>query len=294
MVLSSNELKDIENKIIDLLNNEIGPIIKKRTGTTFGEYSDKTNSTDIVTEVDKSVEKKIKEFISENYPNFSFIGEETYIKGETKIGPEPTFIVDPIDGTTNFVHAFPFSCTSIGLSENGDSVLGVVYNPHIDQMFHGSKGNGSYLNGERLDVKKRPLDFTSSLVALESGYERGDTGNFLIKSKLCKAMLSENGAHVHGVRSLGSAAMNICYAAAGYLDCYWEGGPWCWDVCASKCILEEAGGILVGGNKGVWDIHLNERVYLAVRGGTTEAEQKKYVEKFWSYLEGDLVYEYSH
>lgn len=292
MPLSQVELKNIENNIIKLLKNEIGPILKELTGTKFDSYDDKANAVDLVTETDKRVEGIIKQFLVKNYPTFKFIGEESYIKGVTQVTEDPTFIVDPIDGTLNFIHGYPFSCTSIGLTEHGKPVVGVVYNPHLDQMFHGSKGNGSYLNDTKIQVKSRPLILQKSLFAFEGGAERIDEpgSNFDIKMGTLRNLLKQNGAFMHGVRTHGSAALNICYTATGMLDVYWEGGPWAWDVCAGWCILAEAGGILVGGNPGVWNAGVDERCYLAVRGGTDEADQKKFIEEFWKNIPGELKY----
>lgn len=292
MGLSSKELKEIETTLVDMLKNEIGPIIKSKAGTMFESYVDKVNDVDLVTQVDQDVEAKIHGILREKFPGFKFIGEETYVKGETQISDEPTFILDPIDGTTNFIHGFPYSCTSLGLSENKKPVVGVVYNPHLDQMFHASACNGAYLNNAKINVPKRKLTLQKSLIAMESGSERDDSGNFDIKAKTCKTFLSEKGASIHGVRSMGSAAMNMCYVASGMLDCYWEGGPWCWDVCAGICILNETGGICVGGNPGVWEIPLNGRCYLAVRSGASKDAQKQFIESFWKYVDGELVYEY--
>ncbi|EDO17704.1 hypothetical protein Kpol_1033p7 [Vanderwaltozyma polyspora DSM 70294] len=292
MALSKQELKSIENALINLVKEEVGPLIKVQSGTKFESYEDKANSVDLVTQVDQKVESIVKNYLLEKYPNFKFIGEESYVKGVTKITNEPTFIVDPIDGTTNFIHGFPYSCISLGLSENQKPVVGVVFNPHLNQLFHGSKGNGAFLNGTPIEVAKRPLVLQKALVGFESGSERDDSGNFDIKAKTCKNLLSQDGALIHGVRSLGSAAMNICYVATGMMDCYWEGGPWCWDVCAGWCILNETGGLIVNGNPNNWDVSLNGRCYFAIRGGSNEKEQHEFIKSFWSHVAGDLKYEY--
>ncbi|CCC70732.1 hypothetical protein NCAS_0F02480 [Naumovozyma castellii] len=292
MPLSKQELKEIETTLVKLLREEIGPIVKTHTGTNFSSYDDKANEVDLVTVVDKQVEAIIKKELNAKYPNFKFIGEESYVVGETKITADPTFIVDPIDGTTNFIHGYPYSCTSLGLAENGKPVVGAVYNPHLDQLFHGSKGNGAYLNEKKIDVKKRPLTLQKSVVGLEGGAERteGPDGNFDKKMATYKNLLSDKGGYVHGFRSVGSAAMNMCYVAAGMLDSYWEGGCWAWDVCAGWCILEEAGGRMVGGNKDEWQIPVDRRCYFAIRGGCGEEEQTAYVKSFWSQVEGRLEY----
>ena len=220
MVLTKQELKEVENTFIGLLKSEIGPLIKSYTGTNFHSYDDKSNGVDLVTALDKQIESLIKSVLSSKYPSFKFIGEETYVKGATIITNDPTFIVDPIDGTTNFIHGYPYSCTSLGLAEMGRPVVGAIFNPHLDQLFHASKGNGAFLNDQDINVTKRPLILQKSLIALEGGSERteGSQANFDKKMNTYKNLLRESGAFVHGFRSTGSAAMNICYVASGMLD----------------------------------------------------------------------------
>ncbi|CAL9729754.1 inositol monophosphatase 2 [Monosporozyma unispora] len=293
MSFTSEELKSIETFIVNLLHDEVGPIIKSETGTTFQQYVDKANAVDLVTKYDKQIEQTIKEKIYAKYGDkFKFIGEEEYVPGETKITNDPTFILDPIDGTTNFIHAFPFSCCSLGLAVNGHPVVGVVYNPHLNQLFHASKGNGAFVNNDKINVKTRPLILQKSVVGLEGGADRkeGPDGNFDKKMTTYRNLLRENGGFIHGFRSLGSAALNVCYTASGILDAYWEGGCYAWDVCAGWCILEEAGGRMFGGNPGDWEIPIDKRCYLAVRGGCNGKEQEQLVKDFWAQVAGDLDY----
>ncbi|SCV05564.1 LANO_0H10264g1_1 [Lachancea nothofagi CBS 11611] len=294
MALTKQQLKDIETHLVELAAKEVGPIIKEKAGTLFEAFDDKANQVDLVTAVDKKIEAIIKDSLAKQYPDFKFIGEETFQPGDTAIGKEPTFIIDPIDGTTNFIHGYPYSCTSLGLVENGIPVCGVVFNPHLDMMFHASAGNGAFLNGKPIKVTERDLTLQQSILALEAGSERssGSSGddNFDIKQATYKNLLSDQGAYIHGSRSCGSAAMNMCFVAAGKLDAYWEGGCWAWDVCAGWSILTEAGGMVVGGNPNEWKVPVDDRCYLAVRGGCTEPMQKKFVENFWSQVAGKLKY----
>ncbi|CCH58806.1 hypothetical protein TBLA_0A10280 [Henningerozyma blattae CBS 6284] len=292
MALKTTELKEIENTIVKFLREEIGPLLKEKAGTKFDSYKDKANDVDLVTVMDTKIEKMIREFLAEKYPSFEFIGEESYIKGVTKISEKPTFIVDPIDGTLNFIHGYPFSCTSIGLTEYGKPVVGAVFNPHLNQLFHASKGNGAYMNDTKINVKERSLVLQKSLFAFEGGAERTDAKgtNFDIKMATLRNLLSENSAFMHGMRTLGSAALNMCYTATGEVDVYWEGGPWAWDVTAGWCILEEAGGFVAGGNPGDWNVHVDSRCYLAVRGGASLKEQKAFVSEFWKQIPAPLKY----
>ncbi|KAG5987548.1 hypothetical protein E4U54_004943 [Claviceps lovelessii] len=260
----------------------------------------KLNSVDIVTEADQAVEKMVSTRLSTSFPSVSFMGEETYKPG-MRLGPEPTFIVDPIDGTTNFVHGFPNACISLGLAMERTPAVGVIYNPWQDLLFTAIKGKGAYMTrirGSRPQVlplakAPRPLEgLGTALVAVEWGSSR-DGLNYEIKTDVFKKLAASRetgGSMVHSLRSLGSAALNIAAVAAGQMDAYWEGGCWAWDVCAGWCILSEAGGIMVSGNPGGWDPELESRVYLAVRGAPRG--QKELVEEFWKVI-GDRRMEYS-
>lgn len=292
MVYTKQELKEIETVLVDLLREDVGPIIRQHTESTDSAFGDKANKVDLITKYDKEIEAMIKNKLKEKYPSFKFIGEESYTPGVTKISEDPTFIVDPIDGTMNFVHGFPYSCCSIGLAVGGKPVVGAVFNPCLNQLFHGSKGNGSYLNERKISLPNRKLTLQKSVVGLEGGNERteGPSGNFDVKMGTYKNLLSDKGGYVHGFRSLGSAAMNMCYVASGMLDSYWEGGCWVWDVCASWCILEEAGGVIYGANPNEWTIEIDNRRYFAIRGGCTKEDQKQYAKDFWQQVSGELHY----
>lgn len=293
MSLTNNELKEIEIFVVNLLRDKVGPIIKSETGIASQQYIDKTNAVDLVTKYDKQVEAIIKDTIKDKFGDkFNFVGEEEYIPGKTKISNNPTFILDPIDGTINFIHGFPYSCCSLGLAIDGHPVVGVVYNPHLNQLFHASRRNGAFLNNQRINAISRRLTLQKSLIGLEAGSERSaePDSNFNKKMTTYKNLLSEDGGFIHGYRSFGSAAMNICHTAIGVLDAYWEGGCWAWDVCAGWCILEEAGGKIVGGNPGEWDVPINGRCYLAIRGGCGKNEQDKFAKDFWNQVDGKLQY----
>ena len=236
-----------------------------------------------------------------SYPSFKFIGEETYTPGQA-LTEEPTFIVDPIDGTTNFVHNFPAFCISLGLVVGKVPTVGVIYNPYLDELYTGILGHGSYLHRhggkevQRLPLKDpEPLkDLSTCLVATEWGSDRSGT-NFATKTRVfakLAASKDEGGAMVHSIRSLGSAALNLAYVAAGQTDVFWEGGCWAWDVAAGWCILVEAGGIVVGGNPGEWEVGVDGRVYMGVRGAQGREAQEAIVREFWDVIgEGRLAYD---
>ncbi|KAF2761314.1 inositol monophosphatase [Pseudovirgaria hyperparasitica] len=266
-----------------------------------GSTGIKKNSADLVTETDQAVEKMVSTTLKQHYPDFAFMGEETYQPGD-KLTPAPTFICDPIDGTTNFVHRFHDVCISLGLAVARTPIVGVVYNPFTRTLWSAVQGQGAYKytdstaathsTSAAARAQKLPLhdpapmpDLSTCLVAVEWGSER--TGNdFAVRSRtfarLC-ASKEAGGAMVHGLRSFGSAALNLCEVASGTLDAYWEAGCWAWDVCAGVAILREAGGVFVDGNAGGWEVGIDERRHLAVRAGEG---QKGVVEEFWSMIEG--------
>lgn len=249
------------------------------------------------------------------------MGEETYVAGETKITSAPTFIVDPIDGTTNFIHGFPNACISLGFAVDRVPSVGVVYNPFQDVLYTGIRGHGAYVQrnaalaargvlrpgaGEGCDRVRLPAgggdgpgaapalgDLSTALVAVEWGSTR-DGNNYDVKAGVFRRLAASRGAGgsmVHSLRSLGSAALNLCAVAAGEMDLYWEGGCYAWDVCAGWCILTEAGGIMASANPGDWDPALDARLYLAVRGAPEG--QREIVEEFWRVV-GDGRMDYEH
>ncbi|KAG9240731.1 myo-inositol-1-monophosphatase [Calycina marina] len=264
----------------------------------------KKNTADLVTETDRAVEAMVSTRLTSAYPTFSFIGEETYTPGLT-LTAAPTFIVDPIDGTTNFVHNFPAFCISLGLVVAHVPVVGIVYNPCLDELYTAIKGSGAFLTRNSLTQKnsadklklphrepEKLENLSTCLVGAEWGSDRSGS-NFALKSQVftrLAAAKADGGAMVHSIRCLGSAALNLCMVASGQQDVFWEGGCWAWDVAAGWCILLEAGGMIVGGNPGQWEVAVDGRVYLAIRGGEEEG-QKKIVEEFWGVVgEGKLIY----
>ncbi|MED6157108.1 vacuolar transporter chaperone [Stylosanthes scabra] len=195
---------------------------------------------DLVTETDKACEELIFNHLKHLYPTHKFIGEETTAAlGTTELTDEPTWIVDPVDGTTNFVHGFPFVCVSIGLTIGKIPTVGVVYNPIIDELFTAIRGKGAFLNGKPIKVSAQ-TELITSLLATEAPTQRDklsiDGSTNRINNLLFK---------VRSLRMSGSCAMNLCGIACGRLDVCFElgfGGPW--DVAAGAVIIREAGGVV--------------------------------------------------
>ena len=187
----------------------------------------------LVTNVDREAEKVVLDTIKKYYPEHNILTEET----DHKQNPDQEYcwVIDPLDGTTNYVHGFPFVCVSIALQRNGKSIVGVVYNPILDELFHAEKGNGSFRNSEPISVSDN-ADFSKSLLATGFPYDMLDDerNNIQYFSKLIKKC--------RGIRRPGAAAIDICYVACGIFDGYWELELYPWDTAAGIIILEEAGG----------------------------------------------------
>lgn len=198
----------------------------------------------LVTKIDRYAEKLTVETLKENYPNHSYLGEEFGLKEGKGKNAEWCFVIDPLDGTQNFVHGVPHFCVSIGVQKNGVTEHGVVYDPVRDELFTASRGHGAKLNQRRLQVgDKREL--AGAFFTTGHPYERMIDGvrssfaedHFASLSAVCKA-----GAQV---RRTGSAALDLCYVAANRFDGYFEMSIKPWDICAGELIVHEARGVVV-------------------------------------------------
>lgn len=191
-----------------------------------GSTADAANVTvDLVTATDKACEEYIISTIKDRFPDHKFIGEESAFLGpgqEVPSGPlqltaKPTWIIDPLDGTTNFVHGYPLVTVSIGLAIDGDLVLGVIYNPIMEELISAVRGGGAHLNGTRVSVGSA-RGVTDALVCNNIGASRKPGSNELACKRL-HALLQEN---IRGLRNSGSAAQNMMHVACGRLDAYFE------------------------------------------------------------------------
>ncbi|KAK2738000.1 hypothetical protein FQN55_000806 [Onygenales sp. PD_40] len=288
------DLLEIHDFLIDLATRA-GDMITGAKPLVNGVGS-KKNSSDLVTETDRAVEAMVSQELRSRYPNYEFMGEETYHPSKP-LTDAPTFIVDPIDGTVNFVHGFPSSCISLGFAIKQKPVVGVVFNPVTKTLYSAISGKGAYMNrNTKLPLKGDAIEplkgLGNALIAVEWGSDRnGQNWETKVRTfeKLGKSR-EEGGAMVHSMRSMGSAALNFCAVAAGVLDLYWEGGCWAWDVCAGWVILTEAGGIVADGNPGDWEPKVDGRKYLAVRASPGGEGQKEIVEELWGHMQGTYDY----
>ncbi|KAA1070009.1 hypothetical protein PGT21_002205 [Puccinia graminis f. sp. tritici] len=229
---------------------------KDRAGGRGGTINDKKNRIDLVTETDQMVEKMVSESLRDKFPDHQFIGEETFaVDAKAELTNAPTWICDPVDGTTNFVHGFPSVCISIGWVVNKIPTLGVIYNPFLSQLYTAVKGHGAFFNQKtRLPSSYPdylPLEkLSDALVGVEWGSDRSKatlekkTNTFVKLAGDPKDV--PGGVMCHSLRSMGSAALNYASVASGSLDLYWEIGCWAWDVCAGTVIALEAGGKCYG------------------------------------------------
>jgi myo-inositol-1(or 4)-monophosphatase len=198
---------------------------------------------DLVTEVDKGSEIMIRNLILTHFPHHSFLGEEGVEPGPAASAKalsdasdaEYLWIVDPIDGTTNFVHGFPFYTVSIALAYKGEVIVGVVYDPSRDELFVAEKGKGAYVHGVKLNVS-RELKLADSLIA--SGFPADRLGALPINLQGIQALVPK----VRNIRIAGSAALHLAYVAAGRLSGFWEIGLNSWDIAAGALLIQEAGG----------------------------------------------------
>ncbi|XP_043275788.1 inositol monophosphatase 1-like [Venturia canescens] len=221
----------------------------------------KAGDWDLVTQYDRKVEQVLIAGLAKEFPNHKFIGEETVSSSKhlPALTDAPTWIIDPIDGTTNFVHSFPHTCISIALVVNKQLEIGIVYNPLLEQMFTARRGQGAFLNGKPIrssDV----VDVRNSLICIEASYATIESIRDIVLGRL-EAFVSV----AHGIRTLGSAALTLCYVAMGAAEAYHSDNLMPWDVAAGTLIIREAGGNVVDTRGGEFD--LMEPKTLAVGNG---------------------------
>lgn len=244
--------------------SKAGEWIKSRIGR-FAEPDLKQSMHDLVTEVDKGSERLIRNLIATHFPQHSFLGEEgvepgpeASAKALEEVGnAEYLWIVDPIDGTTNFVHGFPFYSVSIALAHKGQVIVGVVYDPSKDELFVAERGKGAYVHGKPMKVSKEKT-LRQSLVA--TGFPADHQMALPLNLRQIQAVAPK----VRNVRTAGSAALHMAYVAAGRLSGFWEIGLNSWDLAAGSLLVEEAGGRVTDQNGEPY--HLGVRNVVASNG----------------------------
>lgn len=209
---------------------DAGRLLRDRVGTRID--IDHKGSINIVTDVDLASEKLIREAIATYYPRHEVLGEEG---GLSKSGSEYRWIVDPLDGTTNYAHGYPIFCVSIALECKGEIVLGVVYDPMRDELFTAERGGGAALNNRPIHVSKT-AELMQGLLSTGFPYD-------IKTSKLTNLDHWANFAmNAQALRRDGAAALDLCYVACGRFDGFWELNLSPWDTAAGALIVTEAGG----------------------------------------------------
>lgn len=204
-----------------------------------GYYAD-TNvnykgTVDLVTEYDVAIEKRLTKSLQEAFPDFTIVGEES-TKEITH--PQKAIYIDPIDGTTNFVHSLPFCAISVGIWEDGKPLAGVVYNPVLDECFSAERGKGAFLNSKQIHVSTQK-DFQQSLISTGFPYtkvQKGKDYEWILKTMATLLPITRD------IRRTGSASIDLCYVACGKFEAYYECNLKPWDVAAGLLIVQEAGG----------------------------------------------------
>jgi myo-inositol-1(or 4)-monophosphatase len=190
---------------------------------------------DYVTAADKRCDKVLREELTKARPGYSFLTEETGVVKGTD--PEHRFIIDPIDGTTNFMHSLATFAINVALERKGEIVAAVTYNPITDELFTAEKGTGAFLNNKRLRVANR-ADIHEALISYEVPHRGGD------ELELSLAEIGVLQRKVIGIRSFGSAALALCYLAAGRIDAFICRDLHPWDIAAGILLVREAGGFV--------------------------------------------------
>lgn len=213
---------------------EAGKIIN-RASQDVGSLKIQTKDyNDFVSEVDRSAEEAIINILKEAYPTHGFYGEES---GKTNVDAESIWIIDPLDGTTNFLHNFPCYCVSIALQERGVLTQAVIYDPVHNDLFTATKGRGAFLNDKRIRVTNRSK-LQDSLIS--TGFPFKDFSYLDTYVEIFKDMAKKTA----GLRRPGSAALDLAYVAAGYTDGFFEINLSPWDIAAGALLVQEAGGIV--------------------------------------------------
>ena len=221
-------MEQLHQSIIDAVR-EAGAIV--RSADEDKGVKEKSGHQDLVTRYDGAVQRFLEERLLSLLPEAGFLGEEDAPNHTER---EWVFIVDPIDGTTNFIKGIPIVGISVGLAHNGQMEQGVVYNPYTDEMFTARRGHGAFCNGKPISVTSNPLADGISFFGTSLYYPELGDRSFAIAKKLFESSLD--------VRRLGAASLDLCYVAAGRGECYFECSLFPWDYAAGSLILSEAGG----------------------------------------------------
>ncbi len=212
-----------------------GEIQHKNFGGHLEKFT-KTSGIDLVTNVDRECDELIRAYLVERCPDALFFTEESYVDSQ-EVDLSNTWVVDPLDGTTNYTHSFPHFAVSIAYFKDGDQKIGVIYDPMKDELFHATRGGGMFLNGKPAKVSGVD-ELSSALIGTGFPYDIvKDSSDALDYFKRIVP-------RCQGVRRPGAAALDLAYLAVGRLDGFWEFKLSLWDVAAGCLMVEEAGGLV--------------------------------------------------
>ena len=251
---------------VQFIAKEAGNVIKEGFGKNFSiEF--KTNEANLVTEIDQKSEKLIKDFIKKEFPTHGILAEES---GSTAGNSEYLWVIDPLDGTTNFAHGLPIFSVSIGVQKSGETICGVVYDVMRDAVYSAEKGNGAFCNDQEIVVSQND-NLKRSVLVTGFPYDISENPHSAIER--FGAFLRNSRA----VRRLGSAAIDLCYVANGVFDGYWEVSLHPWDMCAGKLIVEEAGGVVTNFKNEKMDIYSKQ---ILATNGKIQKDMLEILNKF--------------
>ena len=240
---------------------EAGKLLKQSVGKIKTIEQKGGHDRNLVTEVDKKSEEIIVQIIKKRYPNHEILAEERGSQGKSKT----KWIIDPLDGTTNFTHSLPVFCVSIGVEHEGEMVCGVIYDPNFDEMFSAEKGKGAFLNGKRIHVSQTPT-LNKSLLVTGFPYNIVENPNNAVERFVNFLMKAQ------AVRRMGSAAIDLAYVACGRYDGFWEVALNPWDMAAGVLLVEEAGGKVSSFSGGKFDLYNSE---ILASNGVVQEEMLK-------------------
>ncbi|MGB5873919.1 MAG: inositol monophosphatase family protein [Bacteroidota bacterium] len=211
---------------------EAGKYLKYHIGRVRNVETKKGEERNLVSEIDRGSEEKIIGMIKSRYPLHAILAEES---GAEETKADFKWIIDPLDGTTNYLHRVPVYCVTIAVEHKGEIVAGVVYDPNLDELFTAEKGSGAYLNGKRLKVSETS-ELIDGLLVTGFPYDIARNPDYTVE-RFVRLLLAAG-----GMRRLGSAALDLSYIAAGRFDGFWEVSLNPWDMAAGVLLVQEAGG----------------------------------------------------
>lgn len=248
-------------------------------GQASGFRVSKKGTIDLVTEIDLECERMCRAVLAERFPDHDILAEELGSATDAQPRSRYRWVFDPLDGTTNYAHGLPIYCASLGLEIDGRREAAAIYDPSRKELFTAERGEGAYLNGQRLAVSETPVLLDSLLVTGFPYDMHKQSGGDLVD--LFGAFLSR----ARAVRRLGSAALDLCYVAAGRFEAFWEQYLHPWDVAAGALIVEEAGGRVTGMDGTPFDPaaahliasngHVHDQVLAVIREFRVERARKR-------------------